>query len=157
MHVAQGNRERKQMEGRYGKSTIEYLNQLDFIDSNLIAVHCHDASDEELQILAQNGGRMVGCPGSIGLIDGVVPPLHSFRQAGGIAALGTDQGPPDGNNMFTAMRYAAILNKVKHRDPTVLPAERIFKMATLDAARCHGLEMIGTLGLRIMRSAFIPT
>ncbi|MFW9844185.1 MAG: amidohydrolase family protein, partial [Candidatus Thorarchaeota archaeon] len=26
-------------------------------------------------------------------------------------------------------------------------AERIFKMATLDAARCHGLEMIGTLGV----------
>jgi len=140
MHIAQGNRERKQMEGRYGKSTIEYLKSIDFIDSNLIAVHCHDASEEELQTLAQNGGRMVGCPGSIGLIDGVVPPLHSFIQAGGVAALGSDQGPPDGSNMFVQMRYAAILNKVKHGDPTVLPAEQVFRMVTIDAARCHGLD-----------------
>jgi len=147
MHIAQGNRERKQMEGRYGKSTIEYLKSIDFIDSNLIAVHCHDASDEELHVLAQNGGRMVGCPGSIGIIDGIAPPLHSFTQAGGVAALGTDQGPPDGSNMFTAMRYAAILNKVKHRNPTVLPAEQVFRMATIDAAKCHGLEKIGALGV----------
>ena len=91
---------------------------------------------------------MVGCPGSIGLIDGVVPPLHSFIQAGGVAALGSDQGPPDGSNMFTQMRYAAILNKVKHRDPTVLPAERIIRMATIDAARCHGLDSsIGSIGV----------
>ena len=140
MHVAQGNRERKQMMGRHGKSTIEYLKSIDFIDSNLIAVHCHDASEEELQILAKSGGRMVGCPGSIGLIDGVAPPLHSFIQAGGVAALGSDQGPPDGSNMFVQMRYAAILNKVKHRDPTVLPAEQVFRMVTIDAARCHGLD-----------------
>lgn len=146
MHIAQGNRERKQMEARYGKSTIEYLMSIDFIDSNLIAVHCHDASEEELHTLAQNGGRMVGCPGSIGLIDGVVPPLHSFVQAGGVAALGSDQGPPDGSNMFVQMRYAAILNKIKHRDPTVLPAEQVFRMVTIDAARCHGLDKtIGSL------------
>jgi 5-methylthioadenosine/S-adenosylhomocysteine deaminase len=146
MHIAQGERERKQMTGRHGKSTIEYLKSIDFIDSNLIAVHCHDASEEELQTLAQNGGRMVGCPGSIGLIDGVAPPLHSFIQAGGIAALGSDQGPPDGSNMFVQMRYAAILNKVKHRDPTVLPAEQVFRMVTIDAARCHGLDKtIGSL------------
>ncbi|MGY5860019.1 MAG: amidohydrolase [Candidatus Thorarchaeota archaeon] len=140
MHVAQGNRERKQMKVRYGKSTIEYLKSLDFIDTNLIAVHCHDASEEELALLAQMGGRMVGCPGSIGLIDGVTPPLHSFRAAGGIAALGSDQGPPDGSNMFTQMRYAALLNKVKHRDPTVLKAEEVFRMVTIDAAKVHGLD-----------------
>ena len=146
MHIAQGARERGQMMERYGLSTVEYLKGIDYIDSRLIAVHCHDASDEELKTLAKNGSRMVGCPGSIGLIDGIVPPLHTFTSFGGIAALGSDQGPPDGSVMFAQMRYAAILNKTHHRDPTVLPTEQVFRMATIDAARCHSLESsIGSL------------
>jgi 5-methylthioadenosine/S-adenosylhomocysteine deaminase len=89
---------------------------------------------------------MVGCPGSIGLIDGVIPPLNAFMLAGGTAALGSDQCPPAGHNMFSQMKYAAILNKVKHTDPSVLPAWRLLRMATIEAAKCHGLESrIGSL------------
>ncbi|MHA1965217.1 MAG: amidohydrolase family protein [Candidatus Thorarchaeota archaeon] len=146
MHIAQGGRERGQMKERYGLSTVEYLKGIDYIDTRLIAVHCHDTSDEEIKILAEAGARMVGCPGSIGLIDGVVPPLHAFTAAGGIASLGSDQGPPDGSTMFSQMKYAAILNKTLHRDPTVMPAQQVFRMATLDAARCHVLDRtIGSL------------
>ncbi len=148
MHVAQGGRERAQMVKRYGKSTVEHLREIGYLDSQLIAVHCHDTTPEELQTLANSGVRMVGCPGSIGLIDGIVPPLHSYLQAGGIAALGSDQSPPAGNTMLAQMKYAAILNKVKHNDPRVLPAWQVLRMATIDAARCHGLEYrIGSLEL----------
>ncbi|MGY5874368.1 MAG: amidohydrolase [Candidatus Thorarchaeota archaeon] len=148
MHVAQGGRERTQMVKRYGKSTVDHLREISYLDSQLIAVHCHDTTPEELQILANSGVRMVGCPGSIGFIDGIVPPLHSYLQAGGIVALGSDQSPPAGNTMLAQMKYAAILNKVKHTDPRVLPAWQVLRMATIDAAKCHGLEFrIGSLEL----------
>jgi 5-methylthioadenosine/S-adenosylhomocysteine deaminase len=42
--------------------------------------------------------------------------------------------------MFTEMRMAAFLNKVRSRDPTVLPASRALRLATIDAARTLGLE-----------------
>ncbi|MHA2386063.1 MAG: amidohydrolase family protein [Candidatus Thorarchaeota archaeon] len=146
MHVAQGGRERAQMEARYGISTISYLDNLGFLDSRLIAVHCHDTTESELDFLAKNGANMVGCPGSIGLIDGITPPLHAFMLAGGTAALGSDQCPPAGHNMFAQMRYAAVLSKVKHTDPSVLPAWKALRMVTIEAAKCHGLEKkVGSL------------
>ncbi len=146
MHIAQGGRERAQMEERYGMSTISYLESIEYLDSQLIAVHCHDTTEAELALLAKNGANMVGCPGSIGLIDGITPPLHSFMQKGGTAALGSDQCPPAGHNMFAQMRYAAILNKVKHTDPSVLPAWKVLRMATIEAAKCHGLDrLVGSL------------
>ena len=148
MHVAQGGRERAQMLKRYGKPTIRFLEEIGYLDpkTQLIAAHCHDSTPKELQILAESGAKMIGCPGSIGMIDGIVPPLQSFLEFGGTAALGSDQCPPDGNTMFAQMKYAAILNKVKHRDPTVLPAWKVLRMATIEAAKCLGLDhQIGSL------------
>ncbi|MHA2423505.1 MAG: amidohydrolase family protein, partial [Candidatus Thorarchaeota archaeon] len=146
MHIAQGGRERSQMMKRYGKSTVRYLKSIGYLDKSLIGVHCHDASREEINELASNGVSMIGCPGSIGLIDGMAPPFHEFISSGGIVALGSDQCPPAGHNMFNQMRYAALLTKVKHKDPTLLPTWKLFQLATIDGARCHGLEdRIGSL------------
>ncbi len=147
MHVAQSlGREHKQMLKRYGKSTVRFLEEINYLDSQLIAAHCHGTTPEELQILARSGTNMVGCPGSIGMIDGIVPPLYSYLEAGGTAALGSDQSPPDGNRIFDQMKYAAILSKVKHQDPTVLPAWKVLRMVTIEAARVLGLDaQIGSI------------
>jgi 5-methylthioadenosine/S-adenosylhomocysteine deaminase len=48
-------------------------------------------------------------------------------------------------DMFTEMRTAALLQKVRH-GPDVLPAARVLRMATIDGARALGLESeIGSL------------
>lgn len=147
MHVAQSwGREHKQVFERYGKSPVRFLEEIGYLGPQLIAVHCHATTPEELKLLAQSGTRMIGCPGSIGLIDGLVPPLWDYISVGGTAALGSDQSPPDGNRMFDQMRYAAILNKIKHQDATVLPAWKVLRMATIEAAQCLGLDhQIGSL------------
>jgi 5-methylthioadenosine/S-adenosylhomocysteine deaminase len=48
--------------------------------------------------------------------------------------------------MFEAMRFAALLHKVKTGDPRTLPAEAVLEMATIQGARALGLEkQIGSL------------
>jgi len=147
MHVAQSwGREHKQVLERYDKSPVRFLEEIGYLGSQLIAAHCHATTPEELTLLAQSGTRMIGCPGSIGLIDGIVPPLWDYISAGGTAALGSDQSPPDGNRMLDQIRYAAILNKIKHQDPTVLPAWKVLRMGTIEAAKCLRLDQhIGSL------------
>jgi 5-methylthioadenosine/S-adenosylhomocysteine deaminase len=140
MHVAQGQRERRQMMERYGKSTVNYLDEIGYLDDRLIAVHCHDTTKKELSLLAKKNVRMVGCPGSIGMIDGIVPPLANFKDLGGVAGLGSDQCPPDGHNMFMEAKYASILSKTEHKDPTALPAWDVLRMVTMGGAMCHGLH-----------------
>lgn len=148
IHVAQGEREAIQMRLRYNTTTIKYLDSIGFLDDRVIAAHCHQTTDDEVAILAKRGVRYASCPASIALIDGIVPPLALFLQQGGkYAGLGSDQAPGStGHNMLNQLKVAALLNKVRHRDPTVLPAWQMLRIATIDGANTIGLgDKIGSL------------
>ena len=147
MHVAQGDREIDQMVKRYGKRTPDYLDQIGYLDDQLLAVHLTEATDEETELIAYSGARMVVCSGSIGIIDGIVPPAVRFRACGGLVALGSDQAAGNNcNNIFNEMKLTALFNKIKYRDPTVLPAWEALRMATIEGARAIGLgETVGSL------------
>lgn len=141
MHVAQGDREINQMEKRYGKRSIEFLDEHDFLNERLIAVHLTEATDEETAFIAKSGASMIYCAGSIGIIDGMVPPVQNFLDAGGTACLGSDQAPGNNsNNMFNEMKLAAILNKVKYKNPQVFHATQALRMATIEAAKVMGID-----------------
>ncbi len=147
MHVAQGDREIDQMLKRYGKRSIPWLDEQGFINQRLLAVHLTEATDEETRLVAQRGASMVLCSGSIGIIDGIIPPAATFLAGGGRLALGSDQAPGNNcNNMFNEMKFTSILNKCRARDPRVFPAWQVLRMATIDGARAIGLEEeIGSL------------
>ncbi len=147
MHVAQGDREMNQMLKRYGARTPEYLADLGYLDEQLLAVHLTEATDEEAAMMAQRGARMLLCSGSIGIIDGIVPPARAFREAGGLVALGSDQASGNNvNNIFNEMKLTALFNKIVARDPEVMPAWEVLRMATIEGARAIGLgDEIGSL------------
>ena len=147
MHVAQGDREIDQMLQRHGRRTPAFLDDLGYLDEQLLAVHLTEASDQEAALIAKSGTRMALCSGSIGIIDGIVPPAHAFRAAGGLVALGSDQASGNNcNNIFNEMKLTALFNKIKFRDPTAMPAWEVLRMATVEGARAIGLgDEIGSL------------
>lgn len=149
MHVAQGDREIYQMVKRYGKRSIQYLDEIGYLNDRLIAVHLTEATKEETELVAKRGASLIYCAGSIGIIDGLVPPVYEFIEAGGTAGLGSDQAPGNNcNNMFNEMKFAAILNKVKRQDPRVFPAWMPLRMATIEAAKAIGLDdEVGSLAV----------
>ena len=141
MHVAQGSRETQQMEKRYGLRSIPFLDGLGYLDENLIAVHLTDATDEETAYAAKKGVSMILCSGSIGIIDGIVPPAAVFQKAGGAVALGTDQASGNNcNQMINEMKLTALFNKIKYEDPEIMPAWKVLRMATCEGARALGME-----------------
>jgi 5-methylthioadenosine/S-adenosylhomocysteine deaminase len=147
MHIAQGDREIDQMLKRYGQRTPAYLDELGYLDDQLLAVHLTEATDDEAALIAQRGARMALCSGSIGIIDGIVPPARAFRAADGLVALGSDQASGNNcNNIFNEMKLTALFNKIKFRDPTVMPAWEVLRMATVEGAQAAGLgDEIGSL------------
>ncbi len=143
MHVAQGQRERLQIQGRYGKeeSTVKVLKANNLLGEHLLAAHCHDTDEKEKETLVENKTSVVCCPSSIAMIDGVVPPVYPLKQLGGNVALGTDQAPgPGTHNMVREMRTISIVSKVVYKDPTILPAWETLKLATIEGAKAIGLE-----------------
>ncbi|MCD8508455.1 MAG: amidohydrolase family protein [Bacillus sp. (in: Bacteria)] len=141
MHVAQGDREILQIEKRYGKRSIDFLEENGFLNDRLIAVHLTEATDEETERVAKSGAGMIYCAGSIGIIDGIVTPMLKFIESGGTACLGSDQAPGNNcNNMINEMKFAAILNKVKYANPSVFNATLAVRSATIEAAKVLGIE-----------------
>ena len=159
MHVAQGERERLQIQGRYGNNftTVKILEKNDLLDEYLVAAHIHDTTIEERSLMVENGVKMVGCPTSIAVIDGIVPPLSSYLKLGGTAALGTDQAPgPGHSNMFQEMKMACILSKVNDKDPTALPPWESLKLSTIGGAST--LDLIRKIGsLEVGKQADVIT
>lgn len=147
MHVAQGDRETEQIEMRYGMRSIPFLDSIGYLDKNLIAVHLTEATPEEAAFVAKKGASMVVCSGSIGIIDGIVPPAKAFQDAGGYVALGTDQASGNNcNQIINEMKLTALFNKIRYSDPEVMPAGRILRMATIEGAKVLGLDdRIGSL------------
>lgn len=147
MHVAQGDREIEQMLKRFGQRTPQYLGELGYLDEQLLTVHLTEATDAEAVLIAQSGAKMALCSGSIGIIDGIVPPARAFREAGGMVALGSDQAAGNNcNNIFNEMKLTALFNKINARDPEVMPAWEVLRMATIEGAQAIGLgDEIGSL------------
>lgn len=147
MHVSQGDREINQMIKRHGNRTIPYLKEIGYLDEKLMAVHLTEATEEETKLVAKSGANMILCSGSIGIIDGIVPPAAEFLEVSGRLALGSDQAPGNNcNNMFNEMKFTSILNKCKKRDPKVFPAWQVLRKATIDAAKVIGLgDEIGSI------------
>jgi len=148
IHVAQGGREEIQMRLRYGATTIKFLDSIGYLDDGIIAAHCHQTTDDEVALLAQRGVRYASCPASIAIIDGIVPPLALFLQSGGKwATIGSDQASGNNShNMLVEMKVAALLNKTRHRDPTLVPAWKMLRLATIEGATAIGLgDKVGSL------------
>lgn len=147
MHVSQGDRETDQMLKRYGMRTIPFLEEIGYLDEQLMAVHLTEATEEETRFLASRGAGMVLCSGSIAIIDGIVPPASTFLEVSNRLALGSDQAPGNNcNNMFNEMKFTAILNKCRAQDPGVFPAWKVLRMATIEAAHAIGLgKEIGSI------------
>ncbi len=62
-------------------------------------------------------------------------------------ALGSDQASGNNcTNIFNEMKLTALFNKIEHRDPTVMPAWEVLRMATVEGARAVGLgNEVGSL------------
>ncbi|AOT70758.1 amidohydrolase family protein [Geosporobacter ferrireducens] len=147
MHTQQGDRETYQIVNRYGKRPVAFLESLGYLDESLMAVHLTDCSDEEAAVVAKSGASMILCPGSIAIIDGIVPPSVAFQEAGGNVALGSDQAPGNNcHNIINEMKNVALFNKIKYGNPEVMPAWRALRMATIEGARAVGLgDRVGSL------------
>ena len=147
MHLACGERETKQMEMRYHKRTIPFLQELGMLHKDLIGIHLSVATSDELKLFAESGAGMVLCSGSEAIVDGNVPPAVEFNRLSSRLAIGSDQTSGGNNsNMFYEMKVGALLNKCKFHNPEIFQAWKMLRLATIDGARTLGMDhLIGSL------------
>ncbi len=131
----------------YDAPPIEYTHRLGLFDAKVIAAHCVHIKEREIPLLYHAGAGVAHNPSSnLKLASGFAPVLK-LRAAGIPVGIGTD-GPASNNDldMFEEVRLASFLPKATTGDPTALPAQDAFAMATIEGARAlHLHQQIGSL------------
>ncbi len=113
-----------------------------------VLAHSIYLSDEDIERIAAGGAGVSHNPQSnlkLGIPQAA--PVVELLAAGIPVGLGTD-GPASNNDLdlFDEMDAAAKLHKFTNADPTALPAETVFRMATRGGARVLNLhDRIGSL------------
>ena len=141
-HCSEGRYEPDHCLKRYGKRTLEHYADLGVLSGRALASQCVQISPHEVELLAEHGVRVTSMPLSNCEVGGGFAPLPEMDRAGVPLGLGTDGYV---NNYFALMRGAYLMHKARLQDPTIMPADRVWHMATEGGAHAIGLEKVGAL------------
>ncbi len=147
IHVAETKNERDQFLSEHKLTPIQYLDNLGILDKDTLLVHCVWLDEADMEIIAARKSSVSHNPESNMKLASGIAPIDKMAGYGIPVGLGTD-GCASNNNLdlFQEMDTAAKLHKASTLNPTVMDAEMILKMATIDAARAIGLDhIIGSL------------
>ena len=146
-HLAEVREELVQARLRWSRSTVERALEVGLLEVPVLAGHCVWVGDGDLELLAGHGVAAAYNPVANMILASGVCPVPALRRAGVPVGVGTDGAASnDSQNMLEALKTAALLQKVARLDPRALGARDVLAMATVEGARCLGLDdRIGSL------------
>lgn len=146
LHLAENAAETAQCCQMWGKRPLPYCDDLGLLSPCTTLAHVVDANGEDLDILARSGAVVAHNPSSNMKLASGIAPIPAMLALHIPVALGTDGAASNNRlNIFTEMGRAALLHKIAHHDPTVLPAQRVLDMATRGGAAAMHDERLGQL------------
>lgn len=146
VHLSETQSEHEACKQKYGKTPAKYFYDLGMFDSPTTAAHCIWLEDEDFDILAENKVSIASCPVSnLKLASGICN-VKKALEKGINVAVATD-GVSSNNNldMIEEMKYFALLQKVKHMNPTVISPKEAVYAATAAGAVSQGRKDCGVL------------
>lgn len=145
-HLSEGVTEVEDCLKSRGMTPVEYLNSIGFLNDKTILAHCVQMRGDDIDILKNSGASVVTNPASNAKLGNGFAPVKDMDDAGINVCIGTD-GTSSNNtlNMFREMSLLSLIHKGIHRDSTVMPAQTVLKMATVNAAKA--LNNDGVLGV----------
>lgn len=151
IHVAETSDEKEKIQKAFNiqlkGSVVEYLDSLGVLDERVIAVHCVSLTDMDIAIIKNRKVKVSHNPISNLKLASGISPVPKMLTNKVTVSLGTDS--PCSNNtadMFEIMKTTALLHKGVNKNPTLMPAQQILEMATLEGARALSWEQeIGSI------------
>jgi 5-methylthioadenosine/S-adenosylhomocysteine deaminase len=140
-HVAETTFELQTAAALYGRTDTEFLSDIGFLGPDVLAVHCVQCSTHDIRILRHHDTKVSHNPCSNMYLASGCAPIPEMLRHGITVGIASD-GPASSNNhsIFQAMKFAALQQKGEHQDATIITAEKVMEMATIDGAKAVGLE-----------------
>ncbi|SCX06118.1 5-methylthioadenosine/S-adenosylhomocysteine deaminase [Lachnospiraceae bacterium YSD2013] len=126
---------------KYGKTPVELLRDIGFLDNETILAHCVQMRGDDMDILKETGATVVTNPASNAKLGNGFAPIKEMEEKGINLCVGTD-GCASNNtlNMFREMGLLSLIHKGIHKSSTVMSAEAVVNFATVNAAKALHME-----------------
>ncbi|TGE32774.1 amidohydrolase [Desulfosporosinus sp. Sb-LF] len=145
IHVAETQDEITMIREQYGKTPVQWLDELGLFGGHVVAAHCVHLTPEDMEIIARKHVCVAHNAESNMKLNSGTAPITELRARGVVVGLGTDGASSNNNlDLFGEMRSAAFQQKLRV-DSTVLPAYDVLEMATVGGAQTLGLEDVGMI------------
>ena len=132
---------------KYGSGMVEHMYDLNLLGPETNLVHCVWLNDQEIDIIAESGARVIHNPVSNLKLGSGIAPISKIVSSGIPVGLGTDNNNcNDSANLLEAMKIAALIGKVTSGSyKKWVGAKEAFQMATIGGAACFGNQEIGNI------------
>ena len=140
-HLAEVREEVTEARLRFGHGTIEEAGRMGLLDLPVIAGHCIWCTERDIGLLARHEVGVAHNPVANMILGSGVCPVPRLRREGIEVAIGTDGAASNDNqDMFGALKSAALLQKLQALDPAAIDAPAVLEMATLGGARALRID-----------------
>ncbi len=120
------------------EGTLAFANKLGTLGPWSLMSHSVDLNEEDIAGVVERKAVIIHNPSAIRSITGRCP-VPELIDAGAHVVLGSDAGAPDrGYDMFKHMAQCMHYHRRHFKDPKIMPAGKVFEMATIDAAEGLG-------------------
>lgn len=141
---------------RYGMRSIPFLASIGFLRDDVLHAHGVWNDDEDIRLLAEHRCAVSYNPVSNMYLGSGVPPIVTMREAGVRLSLATDGAASNNSqDMIEALKLGALLQKVAHKDSTVVTAPEILRMATVGGADALHRPDLGYLAPEMRADFFL--
>ena len=126
---------------------MSYCSSVGLLGPKTVLVHMVHLDDSDIAALEATGTHVAHCPTSNAKLASGICRLPELLKSNVNVGLGTDGAPCNNtNDLLQEMKLAAIIHKAKSFDPTIVSAEQVLEMATINGAKALGLQdSIGSL------------
>lgn len=126
---------------------MSYCDSVGLLGPNTVLVHMVHLNDSDIAKLALTNTHVAHCPTSNAKLASGICRVPKLLESGVNVGLGTDGAPCNNtNDLLQEMKLAGIIHKAETYDPTLVPAETVLEMATINGAKALGLDgFIGSL------------
>ncbi len=121
---------------KYGKRPLEQIKEYGLLNEKTMLAHCGWITKEEVREIAKAKACVIHNPVSnMKLATGGYTPLPELMEANATITLGTDGAASNNKlDMFETMKFTALIHKHHRWDASIVKAQEVLDMATIDAA-----------------------
>ncbi len=147
IHIAETKKECLDSVREHGLTPVRYLDSIGFLNRQTLLVHCTWINDQEIGIIRERDCSISHNPiSNMKLGCGGVTPVVKLLKNNVNIGLGTDSVVSNNDlDMFEELKVTALLHKHHNADPKAMTYQKVLDMATVNSARCLGLEKIGSI------------